>query len=445
MASTSPSCFSETPLEAWARYRDAVERARPVPPGRALAVLQLHFTGLRQLAPGIGHLQVLEAVAEVAARIQAALRPGDTLVAIGTGALLLVLPDLLSAQHAELAAHRVLREVEAVRDSAGGSVALTASVGVVVDTEAQDAGEGDDAPGRLQRAAASAALLAVERGVGHLVARGAGAEPLFAPLREALATNALTLAFQPIFALDGDGDRAAPALAAAAGTRMVGVEALARWVREDGSQVSPAVFVELAERTGLVGELTRWSLQAALREFAPLHARQPGVHCAINISALAFEDATLAEQILGAISLWRIDPGAVLIELTETALLRDFPRVAHALGRLRGAGVGVAIDDFGQGYSSFGYLRELRVDVLKIDRGFIADRSGPRADALLEAMVGLAGRLDMRALAEGIEDDAMLERVRALGIGLGQGFGLARPAPMAHWLATLEAGAMAGD
>jgi EAL domain-containing protein (putative c-di-GMP-specific phosphodiesterase class I) len=101
--------------------------------------------------------------------------------------------------------------------------------------------------------------------------------------------------------------------------------------------------------------------------------------------------------------------------------------------------VGVAIDDFGQGYSSFGYLRELRVDVLKIDRGFIGDRSGPRADALLEAMVGLAGRLDMRALAEGIEDDGMLARVRALGIGLGQGFGLARPAPMAHWLAALDA------
>jgi EAL domain-containing protein (putative c-di-GMP-specific phosphodiesterase class I)/GGDEF domain-containing protein len=431
MASTSPSCFSETPLEAWARYRDAVERGRPVPEGRAMAVLQLHFTGLRQLAPGIGHLQVLEAVAEVAARIRGALRPGDTLVAIGTGALLLVLPDLLSAQHAELAAHRVLREVEAVRDSAGGSVALTASVGVVVataDTEAAEAGEGDDAPERLQRAAAAAALLAAERGVGHLVARGAGAEPLFAPLREALATNALTLAFQPIFALDGERPR------------MVGVEALARWVREDGGQVSPAVFVELAERTGLVGELTRWSLQAALREFAPLHARRPGLHCAINISALAFEDATLAEQILGAISLWRIDPGAVLIELTETALLRDFQRVARALGRLRGAGVGVAIDDFGQGYSSFGYLRELRVDVLKIDRGFIADRSGPRADALLEAMVGLAGRLDMRALAEGIEDEAMLARVRALGIGLGQGFGLARPAPMAQWLAAMDAG-----
>lgn len=429
MASTSPSCFSETPLEAWARYRDAVERAQPVPPGRALAVLQLHFTGLRQLAPGIGHLQVLEAVAEVAARIRGALRPGDTLVAIGTGALLLVLPDLLSAQHAELAAHRVLREVEAVRDSAAGSVALTASVGVVVVADAADAAGPSEVPERLQRAAAAAALQAAERGLGHLVASGGGEEPLFAPLREALATNALTLAFQPIFALDGERPR------------MVGVEALARWVREDGGQVSPAVFVELAERTGLVGELTRWSLQAALREFSPLHARHPGVHCAINISALAFEDATLAEQILGAISLWRIDPGAVLIELTETALLRDFPRVTHALGRLRGAGVGVAIDDFGQGYSSFGYLRELRVDVLKIDRGFIADRSGPRADALLEAMVGLAGRLDMRALAEGIEDDAMLERVRALGIALGQGFGLARPAPMAHWLATLEAGA----
>ncbi len=433
MASISPSCFSETPLEAWARYREAVERAHPAAAGRTLAVLQLHFTGLRQLAPGIGHLQVLEAVTEVAARIRAALRPGDTLVAIGTGALLVVLPDLLSAQHAELAAHRVLREVEAVRDSAAGSVALTASVGVVVAGEGEGEAEGGDAAERLQRAAAAAALLAAERGVGHLVARGTGAEPLFAPLREALATNALGLAFQPIFALDADGER------------MVGVEALARWVREDGSQVSPVVFVELAERTGLVGELTRWSLQAALREFAPLHARRPAWHCAINISALAFEDATLAEQILGAISLWRIDPGAVLIELTETALLRDFQRVALALGRLRGAGVGVAIDDFGQGYSSFGYLRELRVDVLKIDRGFIADRSGPRADALLEAMVGLAQRLDMRALAEGIEDAGMLARVRALGIGLGQGYGLAKPAPMAHWLAALDAEGNAGS
>jgi EAL domain-containing protein (putative c-di-GMP-specific phosphodiesterase class I) len=190
----------------------------------------------------------------------------------------------------------------------------------------------------------------------------------------------------------------------------------------------------MAEDAGLAEELTRWTLQVALREFVPLQRRQPELYCAINLSARAFDNPALCEQVLAALAIWELPPQSLMIEVTETAVLHDVGRNASALQRLATEGVRLAIDDFGQGYSSLGYLRHLPAAILKIDQSFVADAANPRTRALLEAISGMAHRLGMRAVAEGVETEAMLGAVLEAGCDHAQGYLFGRPAPISYWL-----------
>ena len=214
----------------------------------------------------------------------------------------------------------------------------------------------------------------------------------------------------------------------------MGYEALARWRRGDGNVVAPSVFIPMAEDAGLATELTRWTLQVALREFVPMHRRHPELYCAINLSARAFDSPALGEQILAALAIWGLPASALMIEVTETAVLHDVGRNAASLRQLADSGVRLAIDDFGQGYSSLGYLRHLPAAILKIDQSFVSDSSSPRTRALLEAITGMAHRLGMRVVAEGVETEEMLGAVLEAGSDFAQGYLFARPCDIGHWL-----------
>jgi diguanylate cyclase len=259
------------------------------------------------------------------------------------------------------------------------------------------------------------------RADGVCEAGAAAPEPLYAELRSALKANELSMVFQPIVRMC---DR-----------HRLGYEALARWWHpRTGASVPPTLFVALAEEAGLASELTRWSLQTALREFSPLYAADRNLHCALNLSARAFDDSGLSEQILAALALWDLPPQALLLEITETALLADPENNASQLTALRRLGVQVALDDFGQGYSSFGYLQFLEVGTLKIDRRFLERLHSPRERGLVQSMVELAHRLDMRAVAEGVETEDVHASLVELGCDEAQGWLYGRPHPAAHWL-----------
>lgn len=410
----SPSSSSNTPA-GWPAYEaSAAQLLKSASPNASLALLQVHFR--QRLALAAAHGQPLTEVAfdEAEARIVAALRPGDHLLRSGHGDFYVLLPRLLGLGHAELAAQRILRELESPIVAGGRHLHLMPTVGAALATEP------GESPTSLQQRASAAVVHAVREGETIAIAREYTQDAMVTELRDALSRNALDLVYQPIVTLPEQ--------------RVVGYEALARWRRGDGNAVAPSVFIPMAEDAGLAEELTRWTLQVALREFVPLQRRHPELYCAINLSARAFDNPALFEQILAALAIWELPPHSLMIEVTETAVLHDVGRNANALQRLATEGVRLAIDDFGQGYSSLGYLRHLPAAILKIDQSFVADAANPRTRALLEAISGMAHRLDMRAVAEGVETEAMLGAVLQAGCDHAQGYLFGRPAPISHWL-----------
>lgn len=411
---TSPSSSSDTP-SGWAAVEAcALPLLRAASPSASLALLQVHFRQLLALTAAHGQALAEAAMQEAEARIVGALRANDHLLRSGQGDFYVFLPKLLGLGHAELAAQRFLRELAAPIVVGGRHLHLMPTVGAALATAP------GESPHSLQQRASAAVVQALRDGHDVAIAREYTEDTIVTELRDALSRNALDLVFQPIVTLPE--------------RRVVGFEALARWRRSGGDVVAPSVFIPMAEDAGLAAELTRWTLQVALREFVPMHRRHPELYCAINLSARAFDSPALGEQILAALAIWELPPESLMIEVTETAILHDVGRNADALRQLAERGVRLAIDDFGQGYSSLGYLRHLPAAILKIDQSFVADAHEPRTRALLEAISGMAHRLSMRVVAEGVETDAMLGTVLEAGADFAQGWLFGRPAPIAEWL-----------
>lgn len=384
-------------------------------PGTLVGMLHVHLRRLRQISIALDH-DIADAVpAAVEERLRAFLRSADLVARIGEQDFMVVLPNLLSPGHAELAAQRVLREFERPLQVLGRLIEATVALGLAWSPE--HAGSADTLA-RRATAALDAAL-----GAGNRLKLASGtAEPLLLldELRGALVNNELGMVFQPIHALQ-DG-------------RVVAVEALARWYCPDRGPIGPARFVPLAEQGGLVSELTRWSLHTALREYAALREHLPGLRCSINLSPRVFSDSGIAEQVSAALAIWDIQPQQLVVEVTETAVMEDPEYSARALHALREVGIGIAIDDFGKGYSSFAYLKHFPATELKVDQTFVADLfRDERSLQLVRSMIDLGHNLGLGVTAEGVEDAATLERLRALGCDHAQGYHLGRPQPREAW------------
>lgn len=400
----------------WDSLRAFIDAACAAPQAAPIALLHVHLRRHRSLRSRLGQ-HLFGEISELAQqRVWRVLRPQDRVLRLGEADYLIVLPEVLSVGHARLAAQAVQRALQEPLQLDDLSLRMQPEIGLALAPL-----HGSDAVS-LQRAAGVAAECA--RGTAGWIAEATVELPplLYADLARDLRANALQVEFQPIVRLQ-DG-------------RRVGYEALARWRHpRTGEAVPPSVFVVQAEEAGLVPELTRWSLQAALREFQPLHAADPALHCALNLSAKAFEDSALVEQIEAALAIWNLPPSALLLEITETALLAEPQRNAHQLSRLRAVGVGVALDDFGQGYSSFGYLQFLELSVLKIDRRFLKRLNAARERGLVQSMIELAHRLQMQVVAEGVELPEIAQALSELGCDFAQGWHFGHPRPASHWLA----------
>lgn len=390
------------PLDA---LTHALAESRPATPG---AVVLVQLRRCRPLAVVFGLAAVEAMVVGVETRLRRALRAGDLVQRFGDTALLVALPGLYGAAHADLALQRILRECAEAQPIEGRSITPIVTIGALLVESPQPAEA-------LLRGALAALDQALRAGLATLLIRADDAGPLLHDeLRAALAQNELTVVFQPVHAL--------------AERRMVAVEALARWDRPGSGPVSPLRFIELAEQSGLAAELTRWSLHASLREFNRLRQRWPTLGLAWNLSAKAFVQPGLVEQILGALAIWDVPAQRLTLEVTETAMMESPEDNALQLEQLRTAGVSIAIDDFGKGYSSFTYLQRFPATELKIDQSFVMRSTRhPRDAQLVRAMVGLAHGLGLRAIAEGVEDAATLGMLLDCGCDLAQGYHLARP------------------
>jgi EAL domain-containing protein (putative c-di-GMP-specific phosphodiesterase class I) len=251
-------------------------------------------------------------------------------------------------------------------------------------------------------------------------------------LRAALAADRLRLVYQP----EIDTWTGVP----------VAVEALLRWHDPELGPLAPSEFVPLAEEAGLVEPLTRFVVRRAVADRARLAERGLALPVAVNLSARSLEGPQAAGTLARLLAEAGGTPDRLQLEITETAVARSGAEALACLLALREAGYAVALDDFGVGYSSFARLRDLPVSTLKIDRALVRVRPGDRGgDLVLQTVVELAERLGLATVGEGVEEPADLERLKAAGCTLAQGYHVAPPMPVEELAGWLEARILAAD
>jgi EAL domain-containing protein (putative c-di-GMP-specific phosphodiesterase class I) len=322
--------------------------------------------------------------------------------------------------------HEIIREPFAL---AGREVSITLSVGITLATGYEDVA------GVLR--SSDAAMYAskgrtrpLPTAARELQTSSARAAVLFPELKGALERGELSVSYQPLVRI-ADGSP-------------IGFEALLRWNHPEHGSISPLEFIPIAEESGLiVVPIGEWVLQQAVAQMHRWRTELPGgedLTISVNVSAVQMLDPGFVPIVESIIDEAGIDPGAVTLELTESIVMNDIEKASGGLESLRAVGVGIAIDDFGVGYSSLAYLRDLPVTSIKIDRSFVApvDSDAPRAKPILKAIVGLINAAGLDAVAEGVETPAQWELLREYGVQVGQGYVWSRPMPaeaVPGWLA----------
>jgi diguanylate cyclase (GGDEF)-like protein/PAS domain S-box-containing protein len=375
-----------------------------------LAVLFCDLDGFKDINDGLGHAVGDQVLVAVARRLRQRCRQADVVARFGGDEFVVVLPvdDVTKARATAERLVEALGEPIAVGDA---EVAPGASIGVTVVDRMP---EGDDPVGTLLRDADTAMYHAKERGRGRHELFTARlrvdiSERLeyASALRRAVGNNELELHFQTRRYC---GDR-----------RVAGVEALIRWRHKELGQIPPSTFIPIAERTGRIVEVGGWALRRALAEMAELKDRRLTV--AVNVSPRQLSAPRMVEQVDEALASSGLEPWRLVLEITEGALLDDPELARTVLTDLRRLGVIIALDDFGTGWSSMSYLRTLPVDVIKIDRTFVADLPrDPDACAVVAAVLGLGHGMGLVVVAEGVEGEDQLNILRDMGCDEYQGF-----------------------
>ncbi len=384
-------------------------------PGSVAAIF-VDADDLKLVNDSLGHAAGDQVVRAVADRVRAAVRPSDTVARFG-GDEIAILCDETDAAEARQIADRLRAALQEPVDLGGTSVVVTVSMGIAVTTD--PACTPDDLLAEADTAMYAAKRAGKDRAATFDVRmRNAVTEQLdtASGLRQAVSGEELRLFYQPVV----DATTGA----------VVGGEALVRWQHPRRGLLGPGTFIEQAEASGLIVAVGGWVMRTACRQVANWGAGGFGGNVSINVSARQLAEPGIVDEVCRAIEAAGAEPSKVLIEVTESAVMSDLRRSAAVIEQLGSLGVRVGIDDFGTGYSSLSYLADLPFDFLKIDRSFIArlDRDR-RAAALLETLASLCQSLELTAIAEGVETEEQLQRVRSVGIPFIQGFLFGRPVP----------------
>lgn len=398
-----------------------------------LALLFIDLDHFKEVNDSLGHDQGDALLVEAARRITACMRGSDTLARMGGDEFTVVLPGLGDASRMDQFAQQVIDALRAPFQLLGEQAYISASVGIAL---FPDDGEGID---ELFKHADQA--LYVAKGTGrnrfsyytpHMQDAANLRLRLAQDLRTALAEGQFWLAYQPIVEL--------------ASGRVHKAEALIRWQHPERGLVSPAQFIPVAERTGLIVEIGDWVFQEALRR--TLHWRQcvaPDFQVSINKSPVQFHVGGIGyEAWIAQLNAMGLPGDALVVEITEGLLLDDNPNVKAQLLAFRDAGVGASLDDFGTGYSSLLYLQQHDIDYLKIDQSFVR---GLTADSknlpLCKAIISMAHELGIKVVAEGVETAVQRDLLKGAGCDYGQGYLFARPLTPEAFEAAFGAGATA--
>jgi diguanylate cyclase (GGDEF)-like protein/PAS domain S-box-containing protein/excisionase family DNA binding protein len=390
-----------------------------------LALLLLDLNCFKEVNDTFGHAAGDRLLQQIAARLQDALQPADTVARLGGDEFAVLRPGD-DATGATLIVQKLLATLEAPVVVEGQALPSQASIGVALFPE-----HGDDAQTLLRHA--DVAMYSAKQAHRPYAVYAPAQDPyspsrldLIAALRQAIALGALRLHYQP-------------KLAVASGA-VCGVEALVRWQHPQYGLIPPDQFICLAEQTGLIAPLTRWVLEAALRQCRRWQRRGLPLALAVNLSMWDVHDPEFPDNIAHFLRATNVPPDALRVELTESTIMADADHALDVLTRLAALGVRLSVDDFGTGYSSLSYLKRLPVDEIKIDRSFVQHMATQSHDAAIVAStIGLGRGLGLRVVAEGVEDRQTWDLLAGLGCDVVQGYYVSRPLPalaFARWLRT---------
>ena len=379
---------------------------------RGVSVLLIDLDGFKEVNDVLGHHAGDLVLQEVAMRLRGSLRASDTVARLGGDEFAVLLPGT-DVNRAELAARKVLHDLEPPFVTDGRPLMVSASIGIA---------------GVPWHAATSEELLQKADSAMYVAKNDRSGYTVYNPERDQRVYQRLSLASSMRQAIDGRqfAVEYQPIVHLNTGT-VLALESLVRWNHPELGRLLPDDFIRVAEHTGLVNPLTSFVLERALSEW-PMSARPEGCCVAINVSPRSLNHAAFPGRIRELLDAHGVPAPSLAIEITENLVMSDPDGSARCLDELHDMGVRLVIDDFGKGYSSLSYLRRLPVDEIKIDRSFLLGLADGEDDTLVRCMIDLAHNLGMTAVAEGVETEAVFEQLAELNCDAAQGYFICRPA-----------------